>query len=320
MATYNGAKYVEEQIKSIQAQTISDWSLLIRDDGSQDDTLDRVLCYSQNDNRISVLQDELGNLGVSENFACLMQVALNNGADYVAFSDQDDIWHPNKLQILLDKITEIESGSKANLPTLVHSDLEVVDEAMCTINSSFMGYAGISPANPRLEHLLCQNIVTGCACLINRALLKLALPIPKGVPIHDWWIALLALSCGKIGYVDQPLVRYRQHSQNIVGVKYDLTRAARYMLMPENWRLQIKAVQSGILQSGLLIERLQASGSALRGPNEVVEKYAGLANMKRLMRLKFLTEHKIHKRSVISNCVFQLIVFCLSNRTASETK
>lgn len=322
MATYNGAKYIEDQINSIQAQTITDWSLLIRDDGSRDDTFGKIIDFSQKDNRIILLQDGLGNLGISQNFACLMQVALNEEADYVAMSDQDDVWHPEKLQYLLGEIKRIESDNITCFPVLVHSDLEVVNEAMRTINPSFMDYAGISPSQPRLEYLLCQNIVTGCTCLINRTLLKLALPIPHEVPIHDWWLALLALSYGKIGYIEQPLVRYRQHAQNIVGVKYDLARTVRYLLKPGNWRQQINAVRSSILQAGLLIERLQLSGVPLGNINrlDVVDIYSRLANMARYKRLKFLAGHNINKRSMFSNLVYKVIVLCLPSSMMCRNK
>jgi glycosyltransferase involved in cell wall biosynthesis len=313
LASYNGARFIEDQIRSIQGQTFKDWTLLIRDDGSSDDTVDRIRSLAQTDNRITLLIDELGNLGVTQNFARLMQAALDGGADYVAMSDQDDVWHREKLKILLDEMQKIESSNTTTIPILVHSDLEVVDRVMCTINTSFMDYAGISPAPPRLEHLLCQNIVTGCACLINRTLLKLALPVSREVPLHDWWLALLALSCGVIGYVEQTLVRYRQHEKNVVGVKYDLARTVRHLLKPVHWQQQVNAVRSSILQAGLLIERLQVSGAILHGSNrlDVVVKYAKLENIPRLQRWKVLTAHKINKRSRISNFIFELIVLSL---------
>ena len=317
LASYNGARFIDEQIQSIQAQTIQDWLLLIRDDGSSDDTVARVRKLAQTDNRIVLLNDGSGNLGVTQNFAHLMQVALNGGADYVAMADQDDVWHSEKLKILLDKMQNMESSASITIPILVHSDLEVVDEVLTTINPSFMDYAGISPTSPRLGQLLCQNIVTGCTCLINRKLLEQALPVPREVPLHDWWLALLALSRGEIGYVEQTLVRYRQHENNVVGVKYSLARAVGYLMKPANWIQLVNAVHSSILQANLLIERLYDLNAGLRNGNrlDVIELYASLETLPRIQRWKILTENKIYKRSNISNYIFVLIVLSLPLNT-----
>ncbi|MEJ1958883.1 MAG: hypothetical protein WDM70_05065 [Nitrosomonadales bacterium] len=109
-----------------------------------------------------------------------------------------------------------------------------------------------------------------------------------------------------IGYVEQPLVRYRQHADNAVGVKYDLARATKYLLNSANWRQQVNAVRASMSQAGLLIERLQIADVHL-GPGthlDVVVKYAELDNIPRFQRLHFLTGHKICKRSKFSNLFF----------------
>lgn len=310
MATYNGAGFIEDQIKSIQDQTVGDWSLVIRDDGSGDDTVDIVLRLAKTDHRIALLQDGFGNLGVTQNFARLMNIALDGEADYLAISDQDDIWHREKLQVLLDEMKKIESSDGIHTPILVHSDLEVVDDTMRTVAHSFMDYAGISPEPLKLGHLICQNDVTGCACLINRSLLKLALPVPQNIPMHDWWLALLALSCGKVGYVERSLVRYRQHTGNIVGAKSNMTRIIKYSLKPAKWRRQIDGTCSSISQACLLIERLRSRDALLYKSDllEVIDGYAKLTNVSRLQRLRIIRTHKIHKRSMISDFLFKLII------------
>ena len=102
LAAYNGEKYIREQINSIRRQTFKDWRLLIRDDGSTDDTPDIVLEMAKNDNRVQLVEDTFGNQGPIGNFTLLLQHASDAGADYVFLCDQDDVWLPNKIGDQLD--------------------------------------------------------------------------------------------------------------------------------------------------------------------------------------------------------------------------
>lgn len=313
MATYNGGKFIEEQIRSIQLQTVENWTLLVRDDGSADDTVDIIRRMAKTESRIILLQDNYGNLGVVQNFSHLMQAATELNADYVAMADQDDFWKSEKLQILLDRVKSAESVGGAHAPVLVHSDLEVVDGGMCSIFPSFMGYFGISPDPLKFGHLLCQNDVTGCTCFINRALLRLALPVPQVALMHDWWIALLASCCGEVAYVDMPLVRYRQHVGNVVGAKSDLARAAGFLINPAKWKAQAESVRLSIRQASVLIERIRDRNIPIPDKKrlEVIEEYAKLPYVSRLERLKIIKKYAVHKRSVISDIFFKFVILSI---------
>jgi len=220
LATYNGAKFIAAQIDSILKQALSNWNLWIRDDGSTDDTINIIKDYCRKDNRIKLIVDEERNLGACGNFLKLMAEAQRSSvASYFAFADQDDVWKPNKLELLLDEMERIEPHAKG-LPILVHSNFSVVSEDLAILKRSHhakiidkMG-AVCSP-----NRLLIQNVVTGCTALFNRNLLKKSLPVPEAVVMHDWWLALVAGLFGKIGYVDEPLVLYRQHSSNCLGIE-----------------------------------------------------------------------------------------------------
>ena len=198
LASYNGAKYIEDQIRSIQAQSIESWSLFIRDDGSSDDTMAKVTALLGDDHRAILVRDNLGTLGPIKNFSELMRLALEDGADYIFLADQDDVWHPEKLRIFIDEMGRLEGVAGKELPLLVHSDLDVVNDSIETIHPSFMKYMRLAPNQSAIRVFLCQNIVTGCVCMVNRALLNLALPVPQEVLMHDWWLALLASACGRI--------------------------------------------------------------------------------------------------------------------------
>ncbi|MBD3619180.1 MAG: glycosyltransferase family 2 protein [Chromatiales bacterium] len=218
LGTYNGSKYVREQIKSIQYQTHEDWVLLVRDDGSSDETVELVDALAQDDPRITILDDEHGNVGASRNFSLLAQEALRQDADYVMFCDQDDIWMHDKVFVSLNKIKQAESAAKPNTPVLVHSDLTVTDEKLCLIHSSFLKMQHIRhEARHPLETLLVQNFVTGCTCIANKHLVKIAEPVPTEALMHDWWYALVAAHTGIIDYIPVPTLLYRQHGHNTIG-------------------------------------------------------------------------------------------------------
>jgi len=218
LAAYNGEKYLSEQIQSIQRQTISNWTLFVRDDGSEDHSKDIIEEFVAKDSRIRLVDDKHEGRGAAKNFAALMQVALAEGADAIFFADQDDIWLPHKLSTQLKSLQEMEEQCSPGTPLLCYSDLELVDQHLHQIHPSFMRYEKLrhEPHNP-IHVLLTQNLVTGCSVVINRPLLELATPIPNGINLHDWWLAICAAACGRIGFIDQPLVQYRQHSRNHIG-------------------------------------------------------------------------------------------------------
>ena len=116
MATYNGGKYVEEQLKSIISQSYENWNLVIRDDGSSDNTLKILNEYSKNDKRIHIISDNKGNLGLVKNFEELMKRSTE---EYIMFSDQDDVWVDNKINILLQKMLEIEKKMQSKKKKLL---------------------------------------------------------------------------------------------------------------------------------------------------------------------------------------------------------
>jgi len=219
LAVYNGGKFLEQQLESIALQDYQDWSLYVRDDGSQDDSLAIIEKFSKQDQRVQVLADAKGNLGARDNFASLIRLNELTPYKYVAFSDQDDVWQQNKLSVQLDLMRKMENQFPESA-LLVHSDMIVVDATLNMIAPSFMDYQGIRHEENALPVLLTQNFVTGCTALVNKELLDIALPVPEEALMHDWWLALCASVFGHIGYIDKPLVKYRQHDKNEVGAKH----------------------------------------------------------------------------------------------------
>jgi glycosyltransferase involved in cell wall biosynthesis len=219
MATYNGVPYLPIQLQSIQKQTYQDWVLIVRDDNSNDDTPNLLQQYAQQDNRIKIVSDDKGNLGSTQNFARLMELAQKQHFHYIAFADQDDYWLSEKLTLQLAQIQQLEKEHGDTMPIMVYSDLAVVDEQLTLIHPSFQQYQGIQHvADFPLSLLIGQNLATGCGMLVNYALLEKCLPLPNEAVVHDWWISLIIAALGKVGYIEKPLTYYRQHAANQIGV------------------------------------------------------------------------------------------------------
>ncbi|WP_243457513.1 glycosyltransferase family 2 protein [Ottowia testudinis] len=220
LATYNGARYLAPQLDSLLGQTHQHFRLLVSDDGSTDATLDILHGYrAAFGERLVLLPNPSTGAGVVRNFERLMHASLADGqARWAASCDQDDVWLPGKLAAQGAEMQRIESQAGAQTPCLVHGDLTVVNERLQVISPSFAAYQRTDPAAATALSLLSVNQVTGCAMMVNRTLLRMALPLPPEAIMHDWWCALISGS-GRRSYLPRPLLLYRQHGANQVGAR-----------------------------------------------------------------------------------------------------
>lgn len=219
MATYNGEKYIEEQLISIINQSYSNWHLFIRDDGSSDRTREIEIRYKENyPDKINLLDKKEGKAGSKYNFAELCKTVLTLEYKYVMFCDQDDVWKKDKIEQTLGYMKQIEEA-EGNVPVLIHTDLEVVDYKLNCLGNSFMKYRALNPNCTSIERLLVQNNITGCTMMINRKLLEKSAiqEVVDDIAMHDWWFAIVTSIFGKIGFVNSSTIKYRQHEQNVVG-------------------------------------------------------------------------------------------------------
>ena len=217
LATYNGQAYLREQIDSILAQSNQDWRLIIRDDGSSDNTVSIVEKYAaEYPDKIKLITDSDGNLGASLNFGKLLEYA---DTEYIMFSDQDDVWLPNKIELTLNAMKAAER-IYPDKPLLIHTDLQVMDSELNTIAKSMWSYQKLFPeAGDDLSRIMAQNVVTGCTVMINKRARAVSIPVPDEAVMYDWWLALNVCRHGKIIYVSIPSILYRQHSGNQVGAQ-----------------------------------------------------------------------------------------------------
>lgn len=225
LATYNGAEYLSAQLDSILAQTYSNYIVVMRDDCSSDKTIAILQNYQlRYPDKFHLVTAETTNKGASASFSCLIEYTLDHKeplglqAAYMMFCDQDDVWFVDKIEREVSAMLTAEAGN-LKMPVLIHSDLEVVSEKLEQIAPSFIHYQGLEIERNCFNNMVISNLVTGCTTLINESLAVKASPVSKQAIMHDWWLALVAAAFGKVVFLDQPLVHYRQHSRNTIGAK-----------------------------------------------------------------------------------------------------
>lgn len=232
MATYNGEKYIKEQIDSILEQTFSNFDLIIRDDGSSDNTLDVIRSYVRRDSRITLYINQKAEHGVCLNFYELLREAKKIGDkySYFFFSDQDDIWEINKVEIEIEKIKKCKDHY---LPILVYSDLMIMDELgnnQCRMSE----IQNINLIN-KVDIFFNQIYVWGNTIAFNRPLLDvLQIPVMINNSIsHDHYLTFYAAAYGAINYIDMDLVRYRRYDHNVSDLphKYSMLSAIKKLLL-----------------------------------------------------------------------------------------
>lgn len=213
LSTYNGEQYLEMQLDSLRDQSYKNFEVVARDDGSTDKSREILTRYG-----ITVISSD-ANVGIEGSFGLLLEHTLKHtDCRYFMFCDQDDVWQRNKIEQTLIKMKKMES-SDGNIPLLVHTDLEVVDENLKMIAPSFLQYQHLDHNKNSFNRLLLQNTITGCTMMINRSLAEKALPLPENVMMHDWWMGLVASCFGKIGFIDEQTILYRQHDNNSIGAQ-----------------------------------------------------------------------------------------------------
>lgn len=300
LCTYNGEQYIEEQLKSIALQTVLPLEIVVCDDCSSDNTLKiirqmkDILPFSVS---IHVNEDRLG---IVNNFSKC--IGLCEG-DYVALCDQDDVWYPNKLEILIDKLVALEGQFSNKTPILVHSDLEVVDVNCNHMTNSYFLLQNIYVQKPQLASLILQNSVTGCACMFNRALIQYALPIHIDAMMHDWWLALIAVICGTIGVVNECTIKYRQHNNNNIGAKgyYSLHTLMKVI----NWKNLNQQMGRKLIQTMALEAHLKIKGVKI--PN-LLSQYNDAMNGTLVMRMKTVFWQNVYMKGTARNLVYFLLL------------
>lgn len=218
MATYNGEKYLKEQLNSLLNQTYKDFKVIVCDDCSTDGTMDILKEYQLNHPDIfQVYKNEKNTTSAKYNF---MNMMIKYKDDYIMLCDQDDVWLPDKIELTLCKLVDMECRHGKNTPLLTHTDLIVVDAMLNEINPSFRKAMNADYTKVELRQQLIQNTLTGCTCMYNRSVAHLIREIPHSFVMHDWFLMLIVSAFGTIEALqDKQTILYRQHGDNQVGAK-----------------------------------------------------------------------------------------------------
>lgn len=209
LATYNGEKFIAEQVKSILNQSFQDFEIVIHDDCSTDGTYDLLCQFAQKDSRI-ILKRNKHNLGFSKNFKTIVEDCTGK---YIAFSDQDDIWETKHLEILHSIIGNKDVACGNAL--LVDQD----DHSLGFTMKEVVGMQNEIKSDRICWRLFFDNFVQGSAMLVRRELCEKYLPVPDIVKFHDYWLALVASLNNGIIYTTEIVLRYRQHGNNVTSNK-----------------------------------------------------------------------------------------------------
>lgn len=299
MATYNGEKFLAQQIESIQKQTFKEWNLLIRDDGSSDKTCDIIRNFTVKDSRIRFInENEHHNLGVIKSFFTLVNYEV---ADFYFFSDQDDVWLPEKLSVSL----EAAKHKASDVPLLVYTDLKVVNQELNILQDSMIR-AQSHHANTTLLPELTENTVTGGTMMINHALAEKWFT-PNDILMHDWFLALLAASLGEIIYLDLPTQLYRQHDNNVLGARtmdkrFKILREGPKSIFTRYWKL----IHDSQKQASLIVDKY---GDIMTANDlELIKCFIKIDKQPFMTRLRWLWKYGYSKNQFKHQVVFKWLI------------
>lgn len=302
MATYNGEKYLEEQINSILSSTYKEIELHIVDDGSSDFTIEILNRYkSLYPDKIYISQNKT-NMGVTLNF---LNAISNTSTDYIMLCDQDDVWNKDKVAKTLKRMKQMEIQFGKKLPIVVFTDACVVDSRLNVIHESFFRSGRLNPGLTDLAHMLMENKLIGCTVMINGAVRRVlkSKPLPKKARFHDGWLGLIGASLGKISFIEEATLLYRQHELNVVGnrgfMSYVIDRVSSLKKQKEALlALQHQADEFVNLYHDLIRDKNM----------DLIRQFANLYKYGFIKRRLLIIKYKYLKSGIIRNIGLMIIV------------
>lgn len=291
LSTFNGEKFLSELMDSLLNQSYPNIEILMRDDGSSDDTLAILDKYANHYPSVKVICGK--NLGVIQSFFELLRLSSLE-AEYIAFCDQDDVWEKDKISRAVRFLEQYST----DVPLLYCSRVTLVDE-----NLSIIGRSQIPKRGPSFENALVQNIATGCTIVINRISRELLMKeIPKIVRMHDWWMYLVVSAFGNVVYDVEPRILYRQHSSNVIGYKKSaiarwLARIQRFL---KSGRLCLVTEQAN--------EFRRIYGSLLPEEKKVVLDRFIDGRKSLVGRLQYALSGDAYRQSMVDDIILRLLI------------
>lgn len=219
MCTYNGEKYIRQQLQSIADNTVTDWSVFISDDQSTDSTVQIAREFQKKyPDKIQFKINDTKKGAILNFLSSIYQVGIKmNEDDFIMLCDQDDIWNPDKIEKTKSGMDKLIKSYGNEVPLLICTDVTVVDDEMKIIHESFRKMNNYKIKYLDFAHLMMENKVQGCTTMINKKLALMLDRLPSKATMHDGWLALVASALGHIEYMDEQTMKYRQHMDNVQG-------------------------------------------------------------------------------------------------------
>jgi len=290
LSTFNGSRYLDPLMNSLIDQDYLNIEILVRDDGSTDNTIDILKRYDAYGN-VSIIEGT--NVGVPHSFFRILQLS-SSSSDYLAFCDQDDVWHKDKMSCAVNFLKRLPK----EVPSMYCARVLIVDEQL-----NIIGPSSIPKHSPSFENALVENIAAGCTIVINRAARNLLLQeLPKHAIMHDWWMYQVVSAFGKVIYDPDPKILYRQHSSNVMGVK--IGGVAK-------WEERIRRF---LKRRGLhLLTRQAEEFNRIYGPilslnkKLVLDQFIG-DRASFVGRLRYVLCGKAYRQSAVDNIIFKILI------------
>lgn len=291
LATYNGSRYLPEQLDSIEAQTLPATRIAIRDDGSTDGTLSLLEQWSAGRPSVQLLRGS--RLGATRNFFSLL-ASPDDDSEFFAFSDQDDVWLPDKIESAVRCL----GRHKADEPLMYCSRLEYVDKGL-----QHLGYS-IIPRRTDFANALVENVATGCTVVLNRRARDLLVArLPEKALVHDWWCYLVVSAFGIIMYDPTPTVKYRQHANNQIGGTSSLHELFRRRLVRF-----LRTAHGAKLLSNQALEFERCFGDILALPHKRILEHFLTVRGNLRTRLSYNSAMDVRRQSRIDTAILRALI------------
>ncbi len=294
LATLNGGKYIKAQLESLKQQTMQNFVCYIHDDGSCDNTMELVRQFQQENPEQFVIVEGAPTGHAKSNFMYLLGHVLGQ-YEYYMFCDQDDVWLPDKIEVVYNRILR-EEGHE---PCLVFSDMKVVNEQLQEIAPSFSEFSHICVEDAVFPNTMLRGYGAGCTMILNEALAKLSyVPDTSKLLMHDWWIVLIASLSGKIYYEDRPLSLYRQHQENVMGAQkrsewIHFTEIVKRVVTLQ----QYKVTRKGLYESIYQVAALKQVPGLYEQHKELIDGANRINKMSKLERCRYILKYGIYQNS-----------------------
>ncbi|MCR5416714.1 MAG: glycosyltransferase family 2 protein [Pseudobutyrivibrio sp.] len=301
LATYNGEKYLTQQIDSLFAQTMQDFDIVIHDDGSTDGTKDIIGEYrNKYSDRVEVIYGEPTGSPMN-NFMMMLSMVE---ADIYLLCDQDDVWFPGKIEKSVNALIDLENtvDRPDEVPAAVFTDMQVVDENLNKISDSFIRYIGRSPFNTAYTQILIDNPAAGCTMCFNRVLRDLVISAKNvdwdNVPMHDAWILELAACTGVVKAIDEPLSYYRQTGHNNMGAETETEsdKLSRNVELATSGSF-LDRKKAFINEARLFAKEVIKVDAIPADKRKVLEKFSKIERYPKLFRMAFYRRHNFTRVS-----------------------